>query len=303
MIKSKNGMLIVMMLLAMTAWGGSWTSAKILAGIAQPEVLAFWRFLITSVTFIPIMLMMKKSFRLNRKSALFAFFGAICIVSYNEGLFFGLRYGLAGGGGVLVTTLNPILTFMFAAIVFKHSLKIKDILGLLIGFSGGAILLELWTVSPEKLLLSGNLYFLICASSWAALTLITQRSRENMSPIVFSFYVYTFAAVIDFFLAFPYGIMKPVGGGLIFWGNIAYMSAGATTFATTVYFIASTRMGSEKASSFIFTIPLSAVLVAWILLGEIPSLNLIIGGIVSTSAVYILNAKSFHTAIANGGGK
>jgi len=124
-----------------------------------------------------------------------------------------------------------------------------------------------------------------------------------MSPIVFSFYVYTFAAVIDFFLALPYGIMKPVGGGLVFWGNIAYMSAGATTFATTIFFIASTRLGSERASSFIFTVPLSAVIVAWIILGEVPSLNLIIGGLFSTSAVYILNVKSFHTAISSGGGK
>ena len=292
-----------MMLLAMTTWGGSWTSAKVLAGLAQPEVLAFWRFLITSVTFIPIMFLMKKSFRLNRKSAVFAFFGAICIAGYNEGLFFGLRYGLASGGGVLVTTLNPILTFAFAAIIFRKKIALKDTIGLIIGFTGGAILLELWTISPEKLLLSGNLYFLVCASSWAALTLITQRSRDLMSPIVFSFYVYTFAAVIDLFLALPLGIMQPVGGGLIFWGNIAYMSAGATTFATTVYFIASTKMGSEKASSFIFTIPLTAVLVAWILLGEIPSLNLIIGGLVSTSAVYLLNAKSFHTAFSGGGSK
>jgi len=303
MMKSKNGLLIVMMLLAMTTWGGSWTSAKVLAVLAPPEVLAFWRFLITSVTFVPIMLLMKKPFRLNRKSAVFAFFGALCIVGYNEGLFFGLRHGLASGGGVLVTTLNPILTFTFAAIVFRKRIVLKDTIGLIIGFSGGTILLELWAVSPEKLLLSGNLYFLICASSWAALTLITQLSRDIMSPIVFSFYVYTFAAVIDLFLALPLGIMEPVGGGLKFWGNIAYMSAGATTFATTVYFIASTKLGSERASSFIFTVPLSAVIAAWILLGEVPSLNLIIGGIVSTSAVYILNVKSFHTAVSNGGGK
>ena len=303
MRKTENGWLVVLMLLAMTTWGGSWTSAKVLAALAPPEVLAFWRFLITSITFIPIMFLMRKSFRLNKKSLICAFLGAICIVSYNEGLFFGLRYGLASGGGVLVTTLNPILTFTFAAIVFRKRIAFKDTIGLIIGFSGGAILLELWAVSQEKLLLSGNLYFLICASSWAVLTLLSQRSRDSMSPLVFSFYVYTFAAVIDFFLALPMGIMKPVDGGLIFWGNIAYMSAGATTFATTIYFIASTRMGSEKASSFIFTVPLSAVIVAWILLGEVPSLNLIIGGVVSTSAVYILNVKSFHTAVSNGGMK
>ncbi len=287
----RKGLLVISMLVSMSIWGGSWPSAKVLADKAAPEVTAFWRFLVTAVTFIPIMPLMKKSFKLTGKSFLFALGGAVCIAAYNEGLFFGLRYGLASGGGVLVTTLNPIITFVLAALLFHKKLTAKDISGLIIGFTGGMILLEIWKLSYHHLFSSGNLFFLICSTSWALLTIISQRSQKVMDAFTFSFYVYAFAAVIDFFIALPSGIMVPVGKGWPFWGNIFYMAAGSTTIATTIYFIASMKMGSEKASSFIFTVPVTAVFFAWLFLGEIPHTHTIVGGIVGMSAVYLLNRK------------
>ena len=290
MRKSRNSPLIILTLLAMSAWGGSWTSAKVLADQAPPEVIAFWRFFVTSVTFIPVMLLLNKPFRLNKKSLSFCIFGAVCMVSYNEGLFFGLRYGFASAGGVLVTTLNPILTFILAAIVFRIKVKGINLAGLCIGLAGGMVLLQIWQVSYRQLLLSGNLFFIICASSWAAMTIISQKSKDHLHPLTFSFYVYVFAAVIDFFLALKLGITQPLDKGWIYWGNIAYMSVGATTFATTVYFIASVKLGSQRASSFIFTVPVTAVLFAWLILGEIPRWHIITGGIIAIIAVYLLNS-------------
>ncbi|MCD5407090.1 MAG: hypothetical protein LRZ99_05310 [Desulfotomaculum sp.] len=48
---SKKVGLNVLMLFAMLAWGGSWTSAKIIAEYAAPEVLVFWRFFFNSYFF------------------------------------------------------------------------------------------------------------------------------------------------------------------------------------------------------------------------------------------------------------
>jgi len=283
--------LIIAMLFSMSIWGGSWTSSKVLADKAPAEVLAFWRFLLTTVSFLPVMILLKKPFKLSRKPLLFSLGGALCMVSYNEGLFLGLRYGFASGGGVLVTTLNPILTFVFAAIIFRKKLSGRDISALFIGFTGGMILLEIWKISYLHLFHSGNLFFLLCTSSWALLTITSQGSQKWMHAFTFSFYVYTFAAVMDLFIALPKGIMIPVGKGLPFWGNIIYMSVGSTTIATTIYFIASMRMGSEKASSFIFTVPATAVLFAWIFLGEIPHFSTIVGGLIALAAVYMINRK------------
>jgi drug/metabolite transporter (DMT)-like permease len=285
--------LIILILLSMVAWGGSWTSGKVIAGTAAPEVLTFWRFLVTFVSFIPVMLVMKRSLRLNRISLIQVVIGAIFIVSYNKFFFWGLSQGLANVGGVLVTTLNPILTFVFAIILFRRGFSVSDGFGIGLGLGGGLILLEIWHLTIHKLLISGNLFFILASLSWAALSITSERSRTHVSPLVFSFYVFGLAAVLDFFLALPHHILQPLTFSSIFWLNIIFLSVFCTTFATTVYFYASTKLGSHKASSYIFTVPFSAVLISWVLLGEIPKISTIIGGIVAISAVYLINVKPF----------
>jgi drug/metabolite transporter (DMT)-like permease len=285
--------LIILILLSMIAWGGSWTSGKVIAGTAAPEVLTFWRFLVTFLSFIPVMLIMKRSLRLNRISLIQVVIGAIFIVSYNKFFFWGLSQGLANVGGVLVTTLNPILTFALAIVLFRRGFSVSDGLGIGLGLSGGLILLEIWHLTFHKLLISGNLFFILASLSWACLSVTSERSRTHVSPLVFSFYVFGLAAVLDFFLAIPHHVLQPLAFDSIFWLNIIFLSVFCTTFATTVYFYASTRLGSHKASSYIFTVPFSAVLISWILLGEIPKTSTIIGGIVAISAVYLINLKPF----------
>ncbi|MFH1863220.1 MAG: DMT family transporter, partial [bacterium] len=120
--------LVILMLLAMTAWGGSWTSAKLIAHLAEPEVIVFWRFLFTFVAFLPVMLIFRESFQIRGTSLLQVFLGAVFIVSYNKFFFTGLRYGLAGAGGVLVTTLNPILTFLMVLLLFRQRITFKEAL-------------------------------------------------------------------------------------------------------------------------------------------------------------------------------
>ena len=292
MTKQPNAALFTfLMLLAMTAWGASWTSGKLIAAMAPPEVLIFWRFLFTFVSYIPVMIFFRKSFRLNANSLRQALLGAVLIVTYNKFFFWGLQNGLAGAGGVLVTTLNPILTFLFMIILFRRPAKLKDVFGLILGFIGGSVLLEIWAINVQGLFTSGNAFFLFASCAWAFLTLTSEKSKANMSPIVFSFYVFGLSALLDFFIALPQGVFDVFKEGWIFWLNVLYLSVFATTFATTIYFVASVRLGSHKASSYIFLVPASAVLISWIVLHEDPRLSTIIGGIIAVAAVYLINVK------------
>ena len=72
---------------------------------------------------------------------------------------------------------------------------------------------------------------------------------------------------------------------------MAYTSVISTSIATTFYFLATVSLGAEKASSFIFLVPLSAALSSWFLLGETIQINTIAGGVLGIMAVYMLNKK------------
>jgi drug/metabolite transporter (DMT)-like permease len=278
------------MVISMCAWGGSWVSAKVIAGTTQPEVLIFWRFLVTFVTTIPVMFIFKQSFGLSRKALVQALIGGALMVVYNKFFFWGLHYGFAGAAGVLVTSLNPVLTFIIASIAFKRRIHTIEIIGLALGLTGGMILLHIWEINNERLLLSGNLFFLMCSLAWAVLSTVTEKAKMDLSPIKFSFYVYGFAVILDLLIALPYDILAPLNFNFTFWFNICYLAIFATTFATTVYFKAANNLGAHKASSFIFLVPVSAVLLSWTLLGEKPQATTIIGGLVAISAVYLINS-------------
>ena len=61
---------------------------------------------------------------------------------YNYFYFRGTQLGLAGAGGVIVTTLNPIITSLLAVIIFKDILKLKDVWGAVLGLTGGAFIIK-----------------------------------------------------------------------------------------------------------------------------------------------------------------
>ncbi|MCC6275807.1 MAG: DMT family transporter, partial [Leptospiraceae bacterium] len=258
----------ILLVSAMISWGVSWASGKVASSYTEPEIIIFWRFLATFISLFPVVLIFKESFRLTLQSFVYVALGAVIYLIYNQLFFTGLKTGFAGAGGVLVTTLNPIITFALTLLAKKHKLSFREGVGLGFGVLGGIVLLELYSGGTEKIFMAGNSYFLLSSFVWALLTITGQKSREKIHPIVFSFYVYLLSTVFDFFLALPYDINKALRFDSIFWWNIFYLSVISTTFGTTVYFFASGKLGSHRASTFIFIVPFTALISSHFFLGE-----------------------------------
>jgi drug/metabolite transporter (DMT)-like permease len=275
----------------MIIWGVSWASAKMITNYTNFEVILFWRLIVTFVSLVPVLWITKDSFRITKKALPYVVSGGLVMLFYNALFFLGLRNGLAGAGGVFVTTLNPIVNFFLVAILYKYHLHLWEYLGLALGLLGGFIILKIWGLSIGALLDGGNVYFILAAFTWAVLSIITAQSKMYISPITYSLYLYGFATVVSFCMALPYDWMQPLSFDYLFWINIFYLASISTSFGTTVYFIASSRLGSARASSFIFLVPASAMLSSWALLGESPEWTTILGGLLAISAVYLLNRK------------
>lgn len=277
----------------MVSWGISWPIGKMIAGTVPVSVLVFWRFLATFLSVIPLLVVMKIPFKLKTgKDYWNVLVGGIIYTFYNQFFFMGLKNGLPGAGGVLVTTLNPIVTFFIVVLVQKKRISKRQVIGLFFGFIGGLVILQVWKISIDYLLLSGNLFFLLCSFVWATLSLNSQSTGKSMSPVTYSFYVYAVGSIIEFLFCFnDPSFLKVWDEGFPFWASIFYLTVISTTFGTTVYFYAATRLGSEIASSFIFIVPLSAYLSSYLILNEVIQIPVIIGGALAILAVYLINSK------------
>lgn len=253
-----------------------------------PEVLIFWRNLFTVLSLLPAVYIFKKKFSFSWKGTGYATLGAILMTFYNFLFFWGLKLGFAGLGGVLVTTLNPLFNFLFLVILGKYSISKKETFALFLGFLGGIFTLQLWNFKMENFLLGGNGFFLLGSIVWAILTILSSNSNSSIHPMNYSFQLYAIATVLSFVPAYLANGLETKGMDFNFWMGIFYLSAISTGFATTVYFIASSQLGSHVSSSYVFLVPFSAVLTSSIVLGEIPSGYTIIGGTLAITAVQII---------------
>jgi drug/metabolite transporter (DMT)-like permease len=278
-----------LLILSMVIWGISWVCGKIVAGYTHSEVIVFWRNVLTVFSILPVLFFLKIPYTFNRRVLFRAFLASLTMTAYNYAFFYGLQKGMAGSAGVLVTSLNPIFNFLIVIAFDKHKLTTVEAVSLLIGCVGGLIQIRIWEESLVSLFEKGVMIFLAASLIWAVLSYQTQHSRGKAHPLYFSFLLYLFSTIFIGFLSLPHSPLVVFSFDFRFWGNLAYLSILSTSFATTVYFIATTRIGSHKASIFIFLVPTVAAVASWIFLDEKPQWYTIVGGAMTIVAVNLLN--------------
>ena len=279
------------MVVAMVTWGYSWTSAKILGPYGDVSVKLFLRFLLASVSLIPILLKSKIPFNIKQKGAKFILINAFSLCSYNYFYFKSTHMGLAGAGGVLVTTLNPILTSTVVFCFIERSVSLKNLIGLTIGFIGGSIIIRFWEMDFDLMIQSGNIFYILASLSWVSVTITSQKAKEDIHFLTYSFWSFAIAAIFSLSVCNWSGISITINYDWIFWVNILILSIVVMAFANTMYFFASSKIGAVKASSFIFVVPLMTIIFSKIFLNEDIRLTTLIGGCLSIIAVYMINKK------------
>ena len=276
-----------LLFLAMIGWGGSWVNVKVLSSYVTPFELVFVRFFITSISMIPLLLYLKKSFKIDLKTLGLVIIAALLMLAYMKYFVLGTKLGTASLGGAFVTTLIPINTFLILVIFFKRPMSKKDGFALLLGAFGVMSILGVWHLSSEQIFTKYNLYFILASLFWPLLTIVSSKSTK-VSPLVFTFYMYVATTVLDLFLI-DISAIETSHWDSVFWGNMIFLSLIATTFSTSVYFVGIEKLGSKEVSSFIFLVPFSAIGLSAIFLGETISLWMIVGTVMSIIAVALLN--------------
>ena len=278
-----------LMLLAMLFWGGGWTALKILTYNLPMDVIIFWRFFLMSLAFLPILYFFRIPFQLEWNSFKYILASSVLNIAFMVSSFMGIKYGYAGAGSVIITTFSPIMTFLLVVILFRERLQTRQYFGLLLGLIGGYILLQLNDFT--HFLNSSNLYFLLCATIWAGVTVLSQHSQKHIHPVHYSFAISLIATLVTFLYAKDAALGAVFEQGIEFWVAMIYLAVFGQAIATTIFFIASGKLGSQKTSSFMFLVPLFALFSAWLILDEPLQMHIIIGGVISMLAVYFINKR------------
>ena len=280
------------MALAMISWGIAWTNAKIVNDYFSYSNLVFMRYFSSFIVFIPILFFRRKKFQKPSLSTLLNILSiSILYYLYNIFFFVGTDVGSAGKGGVFVTTTNPIITLIIISIINK-TINRTQIFGITMGALGGFVILDFFTLGFNSLIISENLYFLICSITWGTITVVMTYGQRAYDSLSYIFLCYAITSFISLFFTDFTELITVSNYSYNFLINFFFVSIGAMCFGTSVFMYAGPRLGVVQTSVFIFTVPFIAISTANVILGEPITFNLIIGGLLAIMSVYIVNFKS-----------
>ena len=255
--------------LTMVAWGISFVSSKVLLdnGLNAVEIYVY-RF---GLAYLLLLCMCHKKLMSNnwRDEMLFLVCGlcggSIYFIAEN----IALKYTLVSNVS-LITTTSPLLTTLLLGELYKSERPSAGVLGgSLVAFLGvGCVIFNSSFVI--KMNPFGDLLALGAAFTFAIYAVVLRRLN--------AFYSATFITRKTFFYgvitALPFLPMDPEHASLdvllrpAVWGNIVFLSAFASVFAFMIWSIAIKKMGTVKASNYLYFQPVVTLVASALILSE-----------------------------------
>jgi drug/metabolite transporter (DMT)-like permease len=291
----KGSLLFVYIKLFLTAvfWGGTFIAGRVVAKDVGPFAASFLRFAIASVFLLFITWRVDGKLPAIKKAQIIPIIllGMTGVFAYNVLFFKGLKIIEAGRASLIIAN-NPIFITLFASYFFKEKLNPIKITGIIISVIGAIIVISRGNFIE---LLNGNVgwgefYIFCCVLTWVAYTLIGKAVMTDLSPLVSVSYSSAVGAVALFVPAYFEGMMRDlVHYSTADWLGIFYLGFFGTVLGFVWYYQGIKIIGPMKASQFINFVPISAVLLAFFMLGESITLSLLVGTIFVISGVYLTN--------------
>lgn len=277
----------------MMLWGGTWVAGRVLAQSIHPMAAAFLRFVFASATLVFMCWRSGGGMpKLEPKQILpVAFLGATGVFAYSYFFFNGLQTTSAGRAALIVACI-PVCVATLSAIFLKEKFGPVRIIGTLTSLVGVSVVIA--DGSPLALLSEGisrgDFMILGCVASWTAYTMGGRSVMKTVPPLTSVAWSSIFGTLMLLPAALSEGLVGDIASAsVIDWTCIVYLGVLATGLAYLWYYQAISILGASKTSIFINTVPVFAVLMSFVLLGEPIHLSLAAGGFMVITGVYLTN--------------
>ena len=283
----------ILLITSMALWGGTWVAGRILAQSIPPMSAAFLRFLFASATLIIMCYRAEGHMpRLKREQILpVMFLGATGVFTYNYFFFTGLQT-IAAGRAALIVACIPVCISVLSAIFYKEKFGPLRIIGALVSLVGVSVVIA--DGNPLGLLSDGvgrgDFMILGCVASWTAYSLGGRAVMKTLPALTTVAWSCFFGTLMLMPAALVGGLFEDVVQARpLDWICIVYLGIFATGLAYFWYYQAISAIGASRAGIFINTVPVFAVGMGFLLLGEPVHFSLLTGGLMVVTGVYLTN--------------
>ncbi|SFH40711.1 Threonine/homoserine efflux transporter RhtA [Desulfotomaculum arcticum] len=210
-------------------------------------------------------------------------------------VFYAMQSVPAGITSVLLYSY-PIIVNLMAYFLLGERLNLKNIVGLLTGFSGLIIIFS--TDGFQSGSIYGKILIIIAAINWGLATVFLRRRFPTHNKLQVTAWQMFFGGVLTLLIV-PF-----IEGGISLslvtaWAALLFTSVFASAMAFSLWFYVLDFWGVGRASVFIFLVPVCGVFFATLLLGEDLTIKLALGLIAVVIGIWLVNAAAGKKSNSN----
>ena len=271
------------------ALGGQWIAAKLGVSAVPALELSTVRFAIASVVLLAACAIRRTPIPLRSWRPILA--AAACgVLGFNTLAFVGLSYTPASDSALIIPTVIPLATGLFATLIHERITRLK-LLGFAIASIGTALVIiggQQAGADASSLRLRGDLMELGAAAGWAASLTIGAVVLRTESVLGYV----TLMVVLGTALIAPLGVLAHGYRDVPSWPPETWIAAGSlgvisTAVAFVLFFWAVHRFGASLAAMVAYLTPVSSLILAFVFLAERPLPLQLAGGAVIVLGVRI----------------
>ncbi|MBI2608973.1 MAG: DMT family transporter [Deltaproteobacteria bacterium] len=286
----------IFLVFATLFWGGTFIAGKFAVQDMHAFQIAFYRFALASLCFLPFLIREIRKTPFNLKLHLGYFvLGFLAIFSYHYLFFYSLTLTSAISAAFIVA-LNPIITTLLSSLFFRdESLNYFKLSGATIAFLGVLFVITSGNLNlmTHHSLNYGDILMFLAVFCWSASILLSRRLMRNSKALPLTCFSTFYGALIHLPFLYWKGFLGTFPqASLLTWGSVIYMAIFSTAIAYIFYYESIQKLGASFTALMLNLIPIWALFFAVLILGESLTVEKVVGVVLVLSGISFINLKS-----------
>ncbi|MCB2296510.1 DMT family transporter [Clostridium tagluense] len=280
-IKNKN---LTQIHLAVFLFGIAGLFGKLIS--LPPMIIVLGRVFFSSIFLFVVMLFLKKDIKLKKKKDYFYLTIMGLILAIHWSAFFKSIQVSTVAIGLLIFSTFPVFVTFLEPYFFKEKIVKRDIIIAIITLLGVTLVVPKFKLGDN--LTQGVLWGVLSSFTYAILSMLNRKYVKEYSSIVIAFYeqfVATLVLIPFLFLIKP--IFKPRDIFLLILLGIVFTAISHTLFINGLKSVKTQTAGIISSLE-----PVYGIVFALIIIGEVPTLREILGGIIILGTAFYSTIKS-----------